>query len=127
MVTTLDKFKKQLPKNVLIDKVRYTDSSGVQVPVIHIENIASNYLAVEFAKIAPYRYENEIRAVFYSTENVAGYNVPVDITQMITKIFISPFATEEKKEILKKKLGDIFRAEILEFSEIDETEKQKTL
>lgn len=105
IVTTIGKLKEQLPQNVVLDEVRYDQGSGVIVPNIYPEGVAGNYLASEFAKIGPYKYEDEVRAVFYSVDKEKGVQIPLDFKELITDIYISPFANEKTVEELRKKIS----------------------
>lgn len=120
IVTTIGKLKEQLPQNVVLDEVRYDQGSGVIVPNIYPEGVAGNYLASEFAKIGPYKYEDEVRAVFYSVDKEKGILIPLDFKELITDIYISPFANKETAKELRRKISTELGEEKISISQIDE-------
>lgn len=126
LVTTVGGLKAQLPKNVLIGPVTYIPVSGeppkINIPMVHTSQ-SSNYIATEFFKIYPYKYENEIRAVFYDRQYSLGESLPVNLKELITEVYISPFSNEERKEKTKNLLMRKFDINIIKESFINETNK----
>lgn len=120
IVTTVGKLKEQLPDNVILDEVKYDQGDGVMVPNIYPEGVAVNYLASEFAKIGPYKYEDEVRAVFYSVDKEKGVLIPLDFKELITEIYISPFASEKTVKELRRKISTELGEEKIAISQIDE-------
>lgn len=68
-----------------------------------------------FTKISSYEYEGEYRICIYAPRNpftfeVSSFDIPVDIKDLIDKIYISPFAEDyfvmAMESILKKYLGN---------------------
>lgn len=108
MITTIGQLREQLPNDIVIDYVRYAGTDVKDVPGLYIEDVASNYFAMEFIKIGPYRYENEIRAVFYSKEQQDGEGIKVDLNKMNNQISISPFAKPDQVEETRKQLLKVF-------------------
>ena len=61
----------------------------------------------EVYKYEPYRYENEIRAVYIEYSNKKGLAFPVDVNELINEIYISPFASVSFNMLVKSVLEKI--------------------
>jgi hypothetical protein len=75
-----------------------------------------------FTKIEPYIYEGEYRICVYCPTNIfnfelGGFDIPINIKELIDKIYISPFAEDYFRltieAMLKKYLGEEFLKERL--------------
>lgn len=119
--STFGLLKEQLEKeNVVFYKVQYVNPNRTDEkcspPLICFEEnndkvmIPRIKLGTEALKIFPYKYEDELRAVFYSMETTDGENIHVDVQKLVKCVMISPFANEKKAEdilkIIKSKLSD---------------------
>ena len=121
VVTTIGKLKEQLGQDILINKVIYDEH--VFSPFIDIDGVASNYPASEFFKIKPYFFEEEVRAVFYSKSHEAGIFRDVDFVSLVDEVYLSPFASDENKQTVKKLLLSKLGEDKIKESIISETKK----
>lgn len=123
LVTTVGKLMSQLPENVLIGEVVYVGGERQiedrDIPFIEMST-ACNYIGVDFLKIGPYAYEEEIRAVFFDKKNVDGIVLPFNWKEAVDEIYVSPFANKEKSEGVRKLLSEKFDMSIIKESIIDE-------
>ncbi len=107
VVTTVGKLKEQLEPNILIGNVLYDEK--INIPLIDIEGVASNYLATEFVKIEPYFFEQEVRAVFFSRSSEAGILKNIEFELLVDEVLLSPFANNQNRqrteELLLKKIA----------------------
>ena len=114
LATTIGKMKAQLSDMVALFNVEYIDEL-VEGSAAHVwfsaNDMPSSIGAYEKYKITSYKYEEEVRFVFYSNRYEKGYAEPVDISKVFDYAIISPFATvdetEKIKKILKASLPDI--------------------
>lgn len=124
IISTVGQLKEQLEKEFhLKNVVGAVDYDEKNAPMLNIEKVASNYLSLEFLKIRPYFFEEEIRAVIYSKEYKKGYNVGVDWKKIVNKVIISPFTTDEQARKLEEMINKYFGADVLLKSKLNENKK----
>lgn len=129
--TTIGKLRKQLekecPESIIFDMVKYIvpekDKTN-KCPMVFFDTNTPPFciLHTEIYKIFPYKYEEEIRAVFYTKKNeeVSGYNIPINLSELIDYVYISPFSKEEIREQIRDNFSKVVQNEKIKDSIIHE-------
>lgn len=85
--------------------VRYLKSfddknEDIEIPFVFKED--SFYRVKEACKLNTYGYEKEIRAIKFGKTSESGIELSVDTNELINEIYLSPFANEWFKELVKE-------------------------
>ena len=116
-----EQLEKELPFKTVIGKVGYGREG--YAPMLNVAEVASNHLGIEFLKIRPYFFEEEVRAVIYSKKDKKGYAINFDWKKITNKIIISPFTTDTQAHKLKEMINKHFNDDVLLKSKLNESEK----
>jgi len=92
--------------DVMIGRVEYLNTEKSYI--INFENtqVLKNY----FTKRKYFEYEREIRilsGLVINVNDIKGLRIKVDINTLIDEIYISPFSTDNIKNLIELKLNDI--------------------
>lgn len=126
LVTTVGKLKTAINREDLImckvDYINCNKKQRIDLPwVFYNENSSFNCMRViEKYKIMPYKYENEIRSIIYSTSKEKGISIKVDLKSIIDEAYISPFSNKKQVDLTKKRLKKCFDESIIRHSMIME-------
>lgn len=124
ILTTVGKFKKLIKReDMFMCEVNYInngDKGKIDLPwvIFNGDSTPVSMRVSETYKISPYKYEEEIRSIIYSTEKVAGIPIKVDLKALVDQIYLSPFANDklilETKTLLTKIFDEtIFQKSII--------------
>ena len=124
LVTSVGKLKAALKRTDLIlckvEYVSFKSKEKIDLPWVtyNWDEVPSTMRVTEKYKIEPYKYEEEIRGIIYSTSDENGFGIEVDIINLIDEVYISPFSNEKQIEKTLKKLMKKFDKSKIKNSEI---------
>jgi len=127
IATTVGKLKKVLSNNnVVIFNVDYVDDDykcdNAAIIDFGPDSMPSSIRGTEKFKIFPYKYEEEIRFVFYSKDKEKGYNYPISDMSFIDYFMISPFANKAMEKCIEDMIRQYLPEIEIKKSIIDESE-----
>lgn len=108
--STVGDLRKSLNNDSIdIYKVKYIDSfeeSGIRIePPFKINELTSFRRVKEVYKLSSYSYENELRAIYTNKSDENGMKFKVDLSKLINKVYVSPFAPKRFYDLVKKISG----------------------